>query len=342
MKSRLRTGVAAVDACVPGGAAARWRVARGVAVLCYLGALAYSVANHGVPIFRLSVVAWTFGAFAVYAIGRDRWLLPRALRDWLPFTAVMMCYDLSRGVADKLGFTVHVTWPAAADRLLFGAIPTVWLQARLHTPGLVYWYDVAASLVYFSFFFVVPVVMAVLWIRDRPLWRRFMATVVTLSFVSLVTFTVFPEAPPWYAAQAQVIDPVDRISSLGWTALGLRAATELINEGQSVANDVAAMPSLHMGYTTVVALFFLTRVPRRLRPLLVCYPIAMGLTLVYTGEHWVVDIIAGVAVATAIHLAVSAVFDRRDARRAARVAESGDREPVPAAENLLPESASVA
>jgi hypothetical protein len=307
----------------------RWRPVRRVAAVFYVAAFVLSAAINGVPIFRLSVVAWTLGAFAVYCIGRERWMFPRALLDWLPFSAAMICYDLSRWLADRLGPPVRVEWPAQADQWLFGGtVPTMWLQNHFHTAGVVHWYDVAASLVYFSFFLAVPITMAVLWVRNRRLWQRFTATVVTLSFAALGTYVLFPEAPPWYAAQQGIIGSIDRISSLGWTAIGLRAAGELVDEGQAVANDVAAMPSLHVAYTMLVTLFLLPRVPRWSRPLIACYPLAMGLTLVYTGEHWVVDIIAGIAYATVAHFGVAAVARRIADPRAAAPEDAPDLVPA--------------
>jgi membrane-associated phospholipid phosphatase len=296
----------------------RYRRIRWLAAAGYAVAFAVSVAVYGVPLFRVSVVVWTLGAFGVHCIGRGWRLFGRALLDWVPFCAVMICYDLSRGAADRFGQPVHVTWPAAADRWLFGAVPTVWLQERLHRPGAVHWYDILASLTYFSFFLAVPVVMAVLWIRNRPLWRLFTANVVAVSLAALVTYVVFPEAPPWYAAREGAIGSVARISSLGWSDLGLRAASDLITQGQALSNDVAAMPSLHVAYTMLVALFFLRRVPRWGRPLLLAYPVAMGLTLVYTGEHYVVDVVAGIGYVVLVDAAVSAVASAAATRRAGR------------------------
>ncbi|MDT7605805.1 MAG: hypothetical protein QOG96_308 [Pseudonocardiales bacterium] len=298
----------------------RYRRIRWLAAAGYAVAFAVSAVVDGVPLFRMSVVLWTLGAFGVYCIGRGWRLFGRALLDWVPFCAVMICYDLSRGAADKFGQPVHVTWPAAADQRLFGTVPTVWLQHRFHSPGVVHWYDIAASLTYFSFFLTVPVVMAVLWIRNRALWRRFTANVVVVSLAALATYVAFPEAPPWYAAREGAIGSVQRISSLGWSDLGLRAASDLITQGQAISNDVAAMPSLHVAYTMLVALFFLRRVPRWARPLLLAYPVAMGLTLVYTGEHYVVDLVAGIGYVILIDAAVSAVAAATTARRAGRTA----------------------
>jgi PAP2 superfamily len=213
---------------------------------------------------------------------------------------------------------VHIGWPATVDQRLFDAVPTVWLQHRLYSPGTVHSYEIAASLVYFSFFLAVPLTMAVLWLRDRTQWRQLTARVVVVSLAALVTYVIFPEAPPWYAARHGVIGPVARISGLGWSALGLRSAGELIEHGQALANNVAAMPSLHMAYTVLITLFFLRRVrQRRAKPLLMAYTIGMALALVYTGEHYVIDIIAGIAYPALIDTAVSAATAARRIRTAA-------------------------
>src|SRR5205823_1071596 len=71
-------------------------------------------------------------------------------------------------------------------------------------------------------------------------------------------------------------------------------------------NDVAAMPSLHMAITVVIAMFAWSR-DRRLGLLGAVYAAAMGFSLVYLGEHYVTDVLAGVAFAAgswvaALHL----------------------------------------
>ena len=58
-------------------------------------------------------------------------------------------------------------------------------------------------------------------------------------------------------------------------------------------NLVAAVPSLHSAFTMLVALFLWPRVRRPLRPLLLLYPLAMGLTLMATGEHYFFDVLLG-------------------------------------------------
>ena len=53
------------------------------------------------------------------------------------------------------------------------------------------------------------------------------------------------------------------------------------------------MPSLHTAYALMAVVFFLPVVRRRWWPVLLAYPLAMTFTLVYSGEHYVVDVLVG-------------------------------------------------
>ena len=63
---------------------------------------------------------------------------------------------------------------------------------------------------------------------------------------------------------------------------------------------MAAVPSLHAGLTAAIAAFLWKRVHRRWRPLLVAYVLVMAFTLVYTAEHYVVDILLGWVLAAVV------------------------------------------
>ena len=86
---------------------------------------------------------------------------------------------------------------------------------------------------------------------------------------------------------------VERIVGRGWGKLNLHSATALLDQGQASVNLVAAIPSLHAGMSAALAAFLWTRVRRSWRPLLVAYPLIMAFTLVYTAEHYVVDLLLG-------------------------------------------------
>jgi membrane-associated phospholipid phosphatase len=172
--------------------------------------------------------------------------------------------------------------------------PTVWLQQHLYDPADIHWWDVAVSFVYFSHFVVTPAVAMVLWLRNRPRWAAFMRRWIALSAAGLATYFAYPAAPPWWAAQYGLISPVGRISTRGWDDIGLHGAGNVLNAAQfDTSNQVAAMPSLHTAFALLVVVFFAQGVPRRWWPVLAAYPLAMTFTLLYTGEHWAIDILVG-------------------------------------------------
>ena len=219
----------------------------------------------------------------------------RFLRDWLPVVLLLEVYNVTRGAADRF-FAPHVTPMIHADEWMFGGqIPTLWLQQHLYEPGVVQWWEVVVTLVYVSHFLTVPTVGVVLWVRSRALAYRFMRRWVTLSVAGLITYFLYPAAPPWWAWEhGYLTEEVVRISTNGFGAIGLHSAGNTLNQLQTdQSNEVAAMPSLHTAYALMAVAFFLPMVRRRWWPLLLAYPLAMTFTLVYTGEHYVADVLVG-------------------------------------------------
>ncbi|MGB9377376.1 MAG: phosphatase PAP2 family protein [Mycobacteriales bacterium] len=234
----------------------------------------------------------------------------RFARDWTPLIIVIVIYNFSRGAADNLGLAIHVSEPITADRWMTGwftggEIPTLWLQQHLYTPGHVQWYDVVGAFVYFSHFVTAMIVAAVLWVRSRATWGPFMRRFIALDVVGLAIYTLYPMAPPWWAAlHTDLLDAAPRITNRGWDAIGLHSAGRLVTKGQGVVNPVAAMPSLHSAFALFVVLFFILRIRKAWSLLLLLYPIAMGWTLVYFSEHYLIDIFAGWAVTIVVFVAV--------------------------------------
>ena len=289
----------------------RWPLLRRCALVLYFVALLVWSGQYGIPVQRELVIAWTCGALACASLGRPRRQILQLLLDWLPIVAVFCAYDFTRGAADSLGIGVHAHPMIDFDRTLFlGQAPTEWLQARLYSPGVVDGWDVAFTLVYTSYFIVPFALAGVLWARDRLAFLRFAKRLVSLALAGLATYIAFPAAPPWMAAEMGLLEGVHRTASEGWGVLGVGTAG-LFSEGQASVNPVAAVPSLHAAFTALVAMFLWARVRPGLRPLLALYPLAMGLTLIATGEHYFFDVLLGWLYAGAVMVA----WDRWERRR---------------------------
>jgi PAP2 superfamily protein len=251
------------------------------------------VAFLGLPTDPVLIVLWLWPLTIAWN-STQRWTTHlKFLRDWVPVLAFIVLYTYSRGWAYGPDTVPHVYELVSIDKAIFGVEPSVWLQSHLYNPNRIYPWDIAISFVYVSHFVTVYVVAVVLWMRNRATWTAFMWRWMVLTYAGLATYILYPAAPPWWAAQHGMIGPVARLPARGWEAIGLHSAGNMLNHLQRSANPVASMPSLHFGFALFVSAFFVPRVRKRWIPLLALYPLAMGFTLSYAGEHHVIDMIMG-------------------------------------------------
>ncbi|HLF79544.1 MAG TPA: phosphatase PAP2 family protein [Dehalococcoidia bacterium] len=221
---------------------------------------------------------------------------------WLPrnhyrlFFLYIVCFNLFVGLrlfADETGMPVSYSYPLDADTVMLGANPSTWLQERLYTPGKLGVLEWSVLAVYTSYFVGHFVFTAALWCFKRELLQPCIAAIVLTLFAGLVVYFALPTAPPWLAAEQGVSSPVVRIAHSGENQL-LADAHE---RGSYVAgeNDVGAMPSLHTAVTVIIALA-LWRLGMAARVAGIAYVAAMGFALVYLGEHYFVDVLAGIVI----------------------------------------------
>ena len=267
-----------------------------IALLCaYACAFIWSFQTNGLPVARIAVLGWVGGAFIVGNVGRP-WAKQRQMVLDLAFYALMwLSYDYSRGIADSFGMPLQVQAPLNIDRFLFwGNDPNVWMQERFWHEGI-RWYDVVGSLVYFTHFFVPVATSVYLWIRFRDQWIRYVRRFATVLFAGVATYVLLPTAPPWMASSRyRLLAPLQRSTGRGWRELGLDTVSSVLLKGQQWANPTAAMPSLHAAFALFVVVFFWHRMPRTwMRYVALVFPLSMALTLVYFGEHYVTDVLAG-------------------------------------------------
>jgi hypothetical protein len=292
-----------------------WVAVRRCAVVLYFVFLGAWSAAYGIPTQRELVILYVCGALACASIGRPPQRILQILVDWMPIVLVLALYDLTRGVADSLGIAVHQTAMIDFDQFVFlGDTPTQWLQAHLNDPEVINGWDVAFTLIYTSYFIAPFALAGVLWIRDHLAFVRFTRRLVTLAIAGVMTYILFPAEPPWMAGEEGLLSGIHRTTAEGWEVIGGGTAG-LFSKGQTGVNLVAAVPSLHSAITALVAMFLWGRVRPWLRPLLALYPLAMGLTLMATGEHYFFDVLLGWIYAGAVMAAWAWIERRQTAKR---------------------------
>ena len=234
-------------------------------------------------------IIFLFLAFG-FALKGARWTF---VRDFGPFVLLLLSYDALRGFADDLGGRVHVTYPIAWDRALFGEVPTVTLQRWLFDPDNGHWYDYAAALMHVMHFVVPLLFAAVLWQHYRQHYWRFVVSLVVMSYAGFVTYILLPTAPPWYAGLTGDLPGVQLVHE-ALPALG--AIYRFLSP-----NEVAAMPSLHAAYAWLFLMFGVRIWGWKAAPFAL-YVAAMYFSIVYLGHHYVVDILGGIAYAVVAYV----------------------------------------
>lgn len=232
-----------------------------------------------------AIVAVPLSRFRAYAIA------------FLPYGLVWLGFTLLRALADETPVPLRTSEVTRVERwLFFGHTPTIWLQERLFDPLNISFLDYLTTFTHWSYF-IVPHVAAILIWRTRPdLFRRFLIAMTLTMGVGLVVYFLSPAAPPWLTADKAPQQDIYRVMA----NVGRTLNSSLYDRTYSVLGDpnpVAAMPSLHQAITFLLFLFAL-HYGRKIAIAALIYSLAMGFSLVYTGEHYVIDAIVGCAIAT--------------------------------------------
>lgn len=213
---------------------------------------------------------------------------------WLVYCAGFLSFIKLRLYADDVApIDTLFDYVIRADRFLFGGrLPTLEFQDRYYELGSPTPLIIFLVIIYVSYA-IVPHAVALLLSVRAPLssFRRYVVASLITYYSAVAVAFFLPTAPPWMAGQLGYTRHVYRVvlDVLTGADAGSYASTYPIVDG----NSVAAMPSLHMGIAVLSALG-IGMFGRRAATLGVVYVVLMGVALVTLGEHYVIDILAGV------------------------------------------------
>jgi hypothetical protein len=273
------------------------RVALGAAIVGFVAPLVRRRLSIPRPV--TSVLAWQAPLSLALVLPGSR------ARDAAVYGAQMWAYvahyEMPNDDPEELMRRVRVDYPIRVDRAIgLGEVPTVRLQRALGRPGEVLAHDKALSIVHWAWFFAPHA--AVLWILLRHP-SRFPGAAAQMAAVfdaGAAVYWLVPTAPPWWAANAGALPRVRRImTETGervWGSHWKRLYDSLSG------NQLAAMPSLHFA-TSVMAAHVLSDAGRAPGAVGWAYAGTLSFALVYLGEHYVTDLLAGLALAEAVRRA---------------------------------------
>jgi membrane-associated phospholipid phosphatase len=244
-------------------------------------------------------VASPAAAYVLMPRGRLRNVAVCSLQMWAYFAAYEMPNDDPEGLAAR----VHIQYPIDVDRVIgLGRVPSERLQGWFATEGTINRFERVLVWSHWIWFPVPHAAMLYVLIR-RP--ERFGAAAARLYVtfdLGAVVYSLVPTAPPWWAASEGYLGhedplPVRRMmreyGEMFWgehwgflfEALG--------------GNPLAAMPSMHFA-SSIMAARGLAEVGPVSGAVGWTYAGTLGLALVYLGEHYAVDLIAGALLAETV------------------------------------------
>ena len=218
-----------------------------------------------------------------------------ALQMWM-FT---MGHELPYDDPEALRSRLRVGYPIRVDRVLGGGeLPNVRLQKALAGLGKRNVVDRFLSWVHWVWFFEPHTALAWILARDQEQFARSARQMSAVYDLGCFVYAAVPTAPPWWASEEGHTDAdVRRIMvEVGEEEWGKAWPVLYDTLG---GNPWAAMPSLHFA-TSLMAALLLSEMGFREGVAGWAYAGTLGFALVYLGEHYVVDLLAGAALVLAV------------------------------------------
>jgi hypothetical protein len=224
-----------------------------------------------------------------------------ALNMW----AYLAAYEMPNDDPARLAARARVDYPIAIDRVLgLGRPPTVRLQRLFSAPGEVNGFERALVWCHWLWFFVPHGSVVYVLVRDPDRFPAAAARMYAVFDIGALFYWAIPTAPPWWAAQH------GRLKD----GQALRVRRMMIEYGEQFwgdhwgalydvlgGNPLAAMPSLHFA-TSVMSAHLLSEVGAVPGAIGWAYGAALGLALVYLGEHYAADLLGGLVLTELVRL----------------------------------------
>jgi hypothetical protein len=218
----------------------------------------------------------------------------------LQMWAYVAAYQMPHDDPEALERRVHVDYPVKIDRVLgLGELPSIRLQRAFGAPGRIQWRDKFFIWPHWMWFAVPHSAVAYILLRHRDRFPSAAVRTYAVFDLGALVYWALPTAPPWYAAKK------GRMGGGSGQQLAVRRmmaeyGAEFWGDAWGPlysyvgGNPLAAMPSLHFA-TSVMAAHLLSEVGRGPGLVGLSYAVVLGTALVYLGEHYVIDLLAGLA-----------------------------------------------
>jgi membrane-associated phospholipid phosphatase len=256
----------------------------------------------------------------LYPRSRKRDVALFAMQMW----AFTMVHELPYDDPDRLRRRLRTGYPIAIDRAVgLGRLPTTRLQRALARLGRVNLLDRFLTWAHWLWFLEPYLALLFILVRHPDRFPRAARQLAAVFDLGCAVYFLAPTAPPWWSAEQGLTgEEVRRIMvEVGEGTWGSAWPAMYAALG---GNPWAAMPSLHFATATMAAIA-LSEAGHVQGAIGWSYAATLGFALVYLGEHYVTDLLAGAGLVAAVRrgepLAEPAVLGvNRGLRRLERLA----------------------
>lgn len=145
------------------------------------------------------------------------------------------------------------------------------------------WVRPANTYYVFVHFPLTAVFLLWMWWRHRDVWPRVRAVIVGVTAIALVVQVMYPLAPPRFLPNGRLVDTMAVYGPSAYSTA----------PGHGIANQYAAMPSLHVGWALLVAWGVVTYGGSRLRWIVLAHPVCTVVVVILTANHYWLDGLVG-------------------------------------------------
>jgi membrane-associated phospholipid phosphatase len=247
------------------------------------------------PVTTAALVAGPLALTVLWPRSKKRDVALFAMQMW----GFLMAHEIPYDDPDALRARLRTRYPIAVDRVLgAGELPTIRAQRALAGLGRGNVADRFLTWVHWVWFFEPYLALILILIRHNERFPRAARQMAATYDLGCVVYFAVPTAPPWWASEQELTDgKVRRIMvEVGERTWG--KAWEPMYDTLG-GNPWAAMPSLHFA-TSLMAAIHLAEAGRAEGVAGYAYAGTLGFALVYLGEHYVTDLLAGAALVLAV------------------------------------------
>jgi hypothetical protein len=222
--------------------------------------------------------------------------LTRFVDDWIVFLSLVVLFDFCRGFVFTLvvhfDLPVYMGYAIAWEKLSCAGhiLPVVLQSAWAPVAGILDRFLVVIHGSHFLFFLLFGLTV---WLLRQQEFPQYVTAMVLMMYSGLLGYLLIPTVPPWMAAE--MFDAIPPLRRSIETTYNFAVPTL---QGVFDVNPIAAMPSLHAAFPTLCTLIGLRTFGVKAVAMVV-YTLLVFTAIAYLGEHYFVDILAGVLLALA-------------------------------------------